>query len=518
MQKELIKWINAISFYPIGNIIVNLSNKYDVYYSVVEQSKKICDRLSIEFLLIKTKDIPSNYIDALPSNLIGFKTLAEGQKTVEEESIKYFTNKKEISKYDYIIVVNEEEKPKLKIDYFFQYLIIHAHKFILFFLIAFTVLDIFFNPIENYHILLILHGSAFYLLFDLSSLVKVKSSFTNKVCNFSSSKEETIDSCTKLKNNSNKMLGILEFADVGAFYFLLFILSNLFLLLSGEIKIVGLTYLVMLVSGVVISVYSVLQQIRLMTFCNICLITVVILIVQVFLGNEYIHYELTLNSVLLILLNGAAAFIFLSGYYIISYLKESEILLSQNYDKLFSRNKSSIVSNLKFSPLPIPQIKNLVFSTNNSNNNTNELIIITDLQCGACKKVYEEIKKYKITNTYNIKLIMHILQKAWSIQNNPLFDLNVKLSIIYEEYGMNAYLEVVEYWEKSMRNSQSTESYIKKHYNLSNEKYQFNKPKIIQQNSLLEKYNVIDFPMIIFDEKIIPSYISLEKFKQLIYE
>gem|GEM_PF-6006012 len=113
---------------------------------------------------------------------------------------------------------------------------------------------------------------------------------------------------------------------------------------------------------------------------------------------------------------------------------------------------------------------------------------------------------------------MHILQKAWSIQNNPLFDLNVKLSIIYEEYGMNAYLEVVEYWEKSMRNSQSTESYIKKHYNLSNEKYQFNKPKIIQQNSLLEKYNVIDFPMIIFDEKIIPSYISLEKFKQLIYE
>lgn len=514
MEKEVKRWLNELTYFPLGNIIVKIVQKNDVYYSIVDFVKNACERLNIEILIIKLDDLPSDYTRSLPNKTLGFKTIEESIKTIDEESIKYFSKKNAIKDVEFLILVNPNSLPRIEIRHILQFLSIYPNQI---FLLSGLFVFIFSFLIGRELILgvfIIIHLITFYFLYELSSFTQNKSTLTRKVCNFSVKNEEKADRCSTLKLKTNKLFGIFEFSDAGLYYFTLLVFLDISTTLQNNLEFHAISYLILIILGLMFSIYSLYTQTLVKTYCNICLFTIAMVILQAtFLPTLF---EYNFNYIALIYLCFVSIItlvILLISYNLIVY-NERLFVVSEKYKKILLRNKESIISNMKNFPIEKEELSKISFNHNPKENRQN-LTIITDLQCFSCQHLYEEIKNYKLDNDYNLRIVFHILEKGWKIENNELYKLNIKLAMIFEKYGFESYLNVIDHWKSSGKATNSTHKYISTNFSLENKDSNYYELIIQSQNDILSDRNLTIYPIIVYKGKFIPNYINLIDLKKL---
>lgn len=510
MNKEIIIWISKclrINYFHAK--ILYLFSHDNMYYSnLVEGLINFLNFINVTCIICKTSDLPADIFNSESETVNNFLCYNTNGNEIISDSCKYINEIKKIKKYDYVILIEDIKYLNLSPEIYIEF----ARKNIFKILISAAALMtlVLFNSLVNLSYIY-LNLFAVYLLLENNSS-KDKSKLIKGVCSVGRNE----NTCEKLQEAEGKIFNYFNFSDLGIVTLLTF--SYIFLfetLMSGSQVFILLILIIFLIIGLF---YSIFSQFKHKIFCNICLLTdlvigldIVFLVFYLNKMNYYFSYD-SLVSLLVFFFILLTLMITVINEKSNFNLKRSLFVEQHNFKQLFLSNFFNIRNNFEKVVFEITEFNKVAFTNNNNQNY--DMFVIISFDCPSCIELIKKLKILATETNINLKLFCHIKNFESSTEFVKYCSL---LAYIFEKHGLIEFVNATLKYNYKYTKLQL----IKKEYDFRDD-ISFDQDFIRitdmlrLQNVFIKKWNITNFPFVFSDSFRIPEFIDPKYYPLLI--
>ena len=467
------------------------------YSNLPELIFNICDSISLPFIITRSIDIKEEKDNSeLSENYLVFNA---DNGVIDNESILYIQHIKDAINYDYFIYAESGIQIKIPFKILFFYI---GHYSIVITSLVGLFISLFYS-FNMFHITLFLQSIVIYLLFNLS--FENSSDVVSKVCKIGSES----NTCIKLQKRAGLIFNYFTWAEMGLLYFYtLFIWTFLLIILP---KASFINFALLSIGLIFIFYKSIIEQIKQNIYCPVCLVTDIVILFHLI----YVSYTLAMNNNWQFIITDCVL-LFISFIIVLSaiiQIKRTSYFKSVSFDSEYIV-KDLIVKNANLLPLNFHSSKDqaidLFHSSFNfeSYNSRKKILICISLNCPSCISLAHKLR-YINHGKINIGIFFQIdnLEK-YTLKDNPLLE-NIYLAHIIEKLGVLDFSNAISQATLHGNKIKYYESFLKsnnlKLNNVTGEKlFQ----QIVAQNDIITDRKITTFPYVLYNDKLIPSYIE----------
>lgn len=494
VEKELIKWVNAHFYLPIGRYLFKFIQNNALYESIIDYISLSLSTFNCKLVIVKYSDDISVKVGRYLEKFIRLRII---NNQVDVESFKYFkkSSHEALCEGDLLLFMDREEYSLGSIE-FYSFLFDSVKMFIvnsIFYLLFF----IYAIKLGFSYLIYTIH-----LIINLIIIFYFHYTYTKNKSNFCNDHKDELNTCKAIAFSIPKILH-LELIDWALIYFVSLIYLYGFTLVFSNWHGLSLFYFFVVGIGAAIALTSIMFQIKYKLFCRLCLLIDAFLFINFFL-ILLIQFDINISFNFFIFNGVLYLFILIYFYFSLLLLKNREYISKENlsFKAFFNKrikNKAVIVESEIYS-----EIKGIAIFCNRVHIDSAKYLIVFSIECGACLNLMDKLSN---NNMNTSGFVFYILKYKGNVHLNPKFNVYKYLAIIYRDFGFEEFYRFLKFSQFANFDNLIVSKQFNKKYKYQESDFDEISTLLLTQNRIIREYNFNRFPVVVDVEGVVSELI-----------